>query len=528
MMPFLFFQWNGQTHSVGTNDLLMLLCFSGALAVFFYVFGKQISVAKSLVIYVGTCFLALLGGRIFHLLFERTSLAPWQWADLFSFTGMTFYGSVAGGLIGLVAAGFFVNSKLRLQLWEFAAFAAAIGYGVLRIGCFLNGCCWGRFCEYPWAVMYFDTHGRMPYVGVPVHPVQLYDSALGFSIFGSLFYLKKKLQASELDIVFSFLGMYGFGRLFTELFRGDSYRGVDMTSHLSTSQFISIFLICISLSYFFLPSTSRLRKSSALKAGLFSLLCLFFLSGCLLPEKPPADTWVSTNSLSNGAQLYKYHTKKNRNLLFLASDQVLQKNFASHIEKLYPQAPQPRLEDIVWWKWAPYFESIYDEVVYLNPDQARFNIVRSSLELLEAKGEPFDVIFLTHGFPGFLSDGKPGHFLSWRELEPLYGKLPHMRMVFLQSCYGSDLAPDFIKTGADEVIAFNDLNFNFLFIDLYLGYLRWSPDDPKTAFKWTQGNLAWYMQNKLTYFVILKELGFTPEEYMKNTVIPLYIQGLAP
>lgn len=45
------------------------------------------------------------------------------------------------------------------------AVLAALAIG--RIGCFLNGCCFGRACELPWAA----THN-----GVHVHPTQLYES----------------------------------------------------------------------------------------------------------------------------------------------------------------------------------------------------------------------------------------------------------------------------------------------------------------------------------------------------------------
>lgn len=48
-----------------------------------------------------------------------------------------------------------------------AAPAALAGLAIGRLGCFVNGCCWGAPCALPWAV----DHG-----GVAVHPTQLYES----------------------------------------------------------------------------------------------------------------------------------------------------------------------------------------------------------------------------------------------------------------------------------------------------------------------------------------------------------------
>ena len=43
---------------------------------------------------------------------------------------------------------------------DVAAPAVAIGIAIGRIGCFLNGCCYGAVCELPWAVRF--PPGRMP------------------------------------------------------------------------------------------------------------------------------------------------------------------------------------------------------------------------------------------------------------------------------------------------------------------------------------------------------------------------------
>ncbi|MBN2474981.1 MAG: prolipoprotein diacylglyceryl transferase [Pirellulales bacterium] len=74
--------------------------------------------------------------------------------------GLVVYGSLLGGLLGLLA---FVR-RYRLPLLavcDLIAPSLVLGLAIGRIGCLANGCCYGGVCETPWAVT-FPT-------GSPVH-----------------------------------------------------------------------------------------------------------------------------------------------------------------------------------------------------------------------------------------------------------------------------------------------------------------------------------------------------------------------
>jgi len=61
--------------------------------------------------------------------------------------GIVFYGSVFGGVIGYLAFYYLVLRRLKVSAWKLADAVAplvAIGLAVGRIGCYLNGCCWGQ------------------------------------------------------------------------------------------------------------------------------------------------------------------------------------------------------------------------------------------------------------------------------------------------------------------------------------------------------------------------------------------------
>jgi phosphatidylglycerol---prolipoprotein diacylglyceryl transferase len=92
----------------------------------------------------------LLGARICHLLFEQ----KWQGLGWFFQQlpqiwngGIVFYGSVLGGLTGYLGAWWFIFRKQRTSTWTLAdvlAPSVALGLCLGRIGCLLNGCCYGQ------------------------------------------------------------------------------------------------------------------------------------------------------------------------------------------------------------------------------------------------------------------------------------------------------------------------------------------------------------------------------------------------
>lgn len=97
----------------------------------------------------------ILGARLFYVVFyapDYFAANPWAVLDLRT-GGLVFYGGLLGGLLG--GLGYIV--KKRLSFWNLADIFApflALGYSIARIGCFLNGCCYGKPTELPWGVVF--------------------------------------------------------------------------------------------------------------------------------------------------------------------------------------------------------------------------------------------------------------------------------------------------------------------------------------------------------------------------------------
>ena len=97
--------------------------------------------------------------------------------------GLALYGGmVAGALVGL-----WFFRRRGIDMWAGADLVApslAMGVTIGRIGCFLNGCCYGKVCEHPWGVVFSENSiAGMHYPGVHLHPTQLYEAFLGLVVF---------------------------------------------------------------------------------------------------------------------------------------------------------------------------------------------------------------------------------------------------------------------------------------------------------------------------------------------------------
>ena len=162
---------------------------------------------------------AIIGARTLYVIsYWREQFAGQPFAEVFMVWhgGLVFY----GGLIGASLATILYARFKQIPLWKLAdvmAPSVALGYVFGRVGCLMNGCCFGRECQLPWAVHYPSDHKTYP---AGVHPTQVYDSLLnlGFYIFLAWLYRRKKFDGQVFAI---YLVGYAFLRSLVEFFRGD-------------------------------------------------------------------------------------------------------------------------------------------------------------------------------------------------------------------------------------------------------------------------------------------------------------------
>ena len=92
-----------------------------------------------------------------------------------------------GGMVAGALAGLWFFKRRGIDMWAGADLmvpSLAMGVAIGRIGCFLNGCCFGEVCNRPWGVVFSgDSIAGMQFPGVHLHPTQIYEALLGLVVF---------------------------------------------------------------------------------------------------------------------------------------------------------------------------------------------------------------------------------------------------------------------------------------------------------------------------------------------------------
>jgi phosphatidylglycerol---prolipoprotein diacylglyceryl transferase len=131
------------------------------------------------------CVAAIAGARLFYVIeywnesFQKDTFRATLVAVLnYTQGGLVVYGAFAGGVVA--ATIFFIRHKLPvLKFADIVAPSLTLGLALGRIGCFLNGCCYGGLCDRPWAVtfpagspvyMHQASIGQIPLDGIHFDP----------------------------------------------------------------------------------------------------------------------------------------------------------------------------------------------------------------------------------------------------------------------------------------------------------------------------------------------------------------------
>ena len=160
--------------------------------------------------------------------------------------GLAWYGGLVGGLIPFVI---YLRRK-KLSFWAVADMFApylALGYALVRIGCFLNGCCYGNITGSAFGVVFpaVDAYSR--------HPTQLYSSALNVLLFIILirFYPRRKFSG---QVFLLYVIGYAIYRFIVEFFRATEI----FVGPLSLGQFYTLGLLLLAiLAYYWRKSCHR-------------------------------------------------------------------------------------------------------------------------------------------------------------------------------------------------------------------------------------------------------------------------------
>jgi phosphatidylglycerol---prolipoprotein diacylglyceryl transferase len=169
---------------------------------------------------------AIFGSRLFYVLTHvdefrgrwLDTINPFQSSGEIGIAGLSMLGGVVLAIAAITV--YCLVKKIRvLRFFDAAAPSLALGLGLTRIGCFLNGCCFGKPGHLPWCVTFPESSpagAMLP--EMRVHPTQIYSSLYDFAMLGVLLLADRKKRPDGELSAFFFI-MYGVFRILIDFVR---------------------------------------------------------------------------------------------------------------------------------------------------------------------------------------------------------------------------------------------------------------------------------------------------------------------
>lgn len=184
----------------------------------------------------------LIGARLFHVIDH--------WLDEFAANpirilyfwegGLAIWGGVLGGLLA-------VAILAKVNQWHLPRLLDALVPGVVlaqaigRIACIITGDAIGKATTGPFGFAYTSPNAMAPQLGVYYTPTPVYEIIMNLTIFGILWYLRKKNLADGV-LTLLYLSLYSFARFFVAFTSAYPIIGFG----LNQAQWISILVFLIS------------------------------------------------------------------------------------------------------------------------------------------------------------------------------------------------------------------------------------------------------------------------------------------
>jgi phosphatidylglycerol:prolipoprotein diacylglycerol transferase len=223
---------------------------------------RENGIPDSTILYLSICILlsGTVGAHILYVLFYPAAylrnplriFALWE-------GGRVFQGGLIGGVLGGIIFCKIKNLNVR-KILDWSAPVIALGHVFGKLGCFFNGCCYGRPTNGWWAVVYNNIDCTAP-KGVPVYPVQLQAALGNLFIFILLWKIRNKKHYSG-QLFMYYIVLSSVLRFVDEFFRGDGLPG--FVFGITVTQAVALVLIFAGI-LFHLHNRKNNEKRNILK-----------------------------------------------------------------------------------------------------------------------------------------------------------------------------------------------------------------------------------------------------------------------
>ncbi|HNY61660.1 MAG TPA: prolipoprotein diacylglyceryl transferase [Caldisericia bacterium] len=197
----------------------------------------------------------IIGARLMYVFTNNFSYWLANPLEIFTLqmSGLSFIGII---VFNIPAVAIFAKVR-KLSFWrimDLAAPSIAIGYFFGRLGCFMNGCCYGPECS--WGIVMPGT-GKL----VPVFPTQLVNAAVAVIMFFVLYWVSTKRKFFQGWLFTLFLYMYTIFHLGTEFLRSDPGHGALFGTPFNSAQMGNILGLLLAIGLHIYLRRSKIQST---------------------------------------------------------------------------------------------------------------------------------------------------------------------------------------------------------------------------------------------------------------------------
>jgi len=236
---------------------MVLGMIAGGIIVLWQAKKKNLSLNKAKYLIITSIIVGFIGSRIVYVFlnFSRYQKDPLRILQFWK-GGLSWQGAFIIGFLAFILI--LKDDKKRIGKWlDVFVFGLLLGHSIGRIGCFLEGCCYGITTNVFWAI-------KNPSLGDNLlrHPTQLYEAFGYFLIFSLLYFYSGKIKLKDGSLCCIGIALHSLVRFIVEYFRYNLdfiYQGNAWYNTLSYAQLIEFIIIAVSL---FIFITINYQKTS--------------------------------------------------------------------------------------------------------------------------------------------------------------------------------------------------------------------------------------------------------------------------
>ncbi|UCC80939.1 MAG: prolipoprotein diacylglyceryl transferase [Candidatus Zixiibacteriota bacterium] len=214
---------------------------------------------------------SVIGSRFFYVVYHLDEFSnnllnmvnPFQ-AGTVGIAGLSMMGGI---ILALASAVIFLIVK-KINPWPlFDAMMPmfALGLGITRVGCFLNGCCYGLPAHDHFGLVFpMESPAGFHYPGIPIIPTQLYSSIAGFIILAVVL-ISERYKRFDGHSFWLTIGLYSIWRFIIDFFRyyeGSMIFATIGDQAFSKNQFLTVLLFLLSVIAYIIMYLRNKKKTA--------------------------------------------------------------------------------------------------------------------------------------------------------------------------------------------------------------------------------------------------------------------------